>query len=136
MDELPSKTQLDRLYVLTNKLIRLLELRGYVFDVSMLDSEQPPEDGDDRPDEGFHEEVSWPPWTASELRDILNETQNTCIPPRPVEKTSLIFVGFIKEYLALLPTACIADIATTSITPRLHRDLVRVQLEPLAYQAC
>ena len=81
MERLPSKTQLDRLYVLTNKLVRLLELHGYEFDVSMFESERPHDDMDDRSDEGFHEGVSWPPWTASELRDILTEAQSTSTIP-------------------------------------------------------
>jgi hypothetical protein len=81
MERLPSKTQLDRLYVLTNKLVRLLELHGYEFDVSMLESERPHDDMDARSDEGFHEEVSWPPWSASELRDILTEAQSISTSP-------------------------------------------------------
>ena len=88
MDRLASKTQLDRLYILANKLVRLLGQQGYEFDVPMLDSERPPEDVDDRSDEGFHEDVSWPPLTARELRDILTETQSTRMPPAIVEVMS------------------------------------------------
>jgi hypothetical protein len=81
MQRLPSKTQLDRLYVFTNKLVRLLEPQGYEFNVSMIERELHHDNMDDRSDEGFHEEVSWPPWTAGELRDLLTEEQSTSTTP-------------------------------------------------------
>jgi hypothetical protein len=78
-------------------------------------------DVDDSSDEGFGEE--WPPFSPKELMSFMTNEQATST--INMSKLILITEDFIKAWTDVLPTEYAADIHK-NISPRLHKDFVRV----------
>ena len=85
MNELPTKTQLDQLYFLTQKLSRYLQLQGYD---CVCESERTLAHKfmNEHSAEGFHTEVSWPPLQASQIKDMLTEAESTSTPSQSKQR--------------------------------------------------